>query len=473
MTAIRSVLGPHWDLYFDFWSESRPSIMGEATLKLNLLAILGGPQILTTYLSILPDFYSVLIVFRKIASSFSIQRIGSHDDLETLRRYVILQQQPSVTTLTAETAIKMIFKEISKALSEYQRDILLLCLAKHKLLLSSAEIISIPVSVSSSLFSSYSLPLSHIPAFSSVISVYPYASLVLIPLCILPLIQELISSLDLKFSLLPFLSLTLATSQSLRIDCSSYSELVDILKLSLLIKPFTTFSQKLTESIGINVFSAYSSHYFSAVAETIGVDPAYHSIFRDEIASSLYLKSFAILPGVISLTIYQALALLASFLFEEHDIHESDLKIQSQAALTLWYLFSESLKWQLRSQTIQRFVEETALTFRSSAPQLPMFVYTALTLFPSAEFILPTPPARYPTFYDFVGSAWIFRKSFWHTYQKGWIDKDNVDETTYKRVGLQYPEGYEKLDRREKRKEIKIKTRRKKELSLEELNELL
>ena len=54
-----------------------------------------------------------------------------------------------------------------------------------------------------------------------------------------------------------------------------------------------------------------------------------------------------------------------------------------------------------------------------------------------------------------------------------WIDKDNIDETTYKRVGLQYPEGYEKLDRREKRKEIKIKTRRKKELSLEELNELL
>ena len=80
---------------------------------------------------------------------------------------------------------------------------------------------------------------------------------------------------------------------------------------------------------------------------------------------------------------------------------------------------------------------------------------------------------RYPAFYDFVGSAWIFRKSFWHTYQKGWIDKDNVDETTYKRVGLQYPEGYEKLNRREKRKEIKIKTRRKKELSLEELNELL
>ena len=487
MTAIRSVLGPHWDLFFDYIGGGGFSLTGECFLSVNPFIIIGGPSIYTADLSFYFDLYKKLIVFHKIARDLASGRFI--DDGETLRRYIIIQ--PQAYSLTAESDCFFTPQSISKILAEIERSLLLLSLFSIGLSAfwwNSLQILPISSLYSSALFASIFDVLAQVGSeinsrsdlsflFDPSAFLCSYGNflsyLLLIPTCILPSVQEIIGSLNLKLSSLSFLFLSLITSQDLEIDSAYFSESVTVPKLLLHIQPWLVSSQRFTESLEVEFIRKALLHSSSSFAEPLSIETAFHSDFKSVMLSSLYLQPFVILPGIISLIIYQALSLLFNCLSEEYDVYQSDLKIQPYTAFMLWYFFSESLKWQLRSQTIQRFVEETALTFGSSAPQLPMFVYTALTLLPSAEFTLPTPPARYPTFYDFVGSAWIFRKSFWHTYQKGWIDKDNVDETTYKRVGLQYPEGYEKLDRREKRKEIKIKTRRKKELSLEELNELL
>jgi len=146
--------------------------------------------------------------------------------------------------------------------------------------------------------------------------------------------------------------------------------------------------------------------------------------------------------------------------------------LNSRLLTMLEFFVAESIKSNLDLNLVQGISGEVSLRMQTRLLQLILLSET-LHLRSLISGSLTLPPPRYPVVYDFVGSAWILRRSFWHTYQQGWIDKDNIDETTYKRVGLRYPEGYEKLDRREKRKEIRIKTRRKKELSLEELNELL
>ena len=488
MTAIRSAFGPHWNLVFDHYILGRKrTLTSDYSLILNPFIVIGGPSIYAIDLSFFFDFYQRSIIFHKVIRA---SRLGYYDDKETLRRYIAISQ-PQVYSLTAESDCLFAPQSISEILSEIER--LLLFLSLFSIESSAFWWNSLQISPISSLYSS--------ALFTSILDVLAQAGseinsrsdlsflfdssaflcsygnflsyLLLIPICVLPSVQEIIGSLNLKLSSLSFLFFSLITSQDLEVDSAYFSESVTVPKLLLHIQPWLISSQRFTESLAVEFIRKALLHSSSSFAEPLSIETAFHSDFKSVIPSSLYLQPFVILPGIISLIIYQALSLLLSHLSEEYDVYQSDLKVQPYTAFMFWYFFSESLKWQLRSQTIQRFVEETTLTFRSSAPQLPMFIYTALTLFPSAEFILPTPPARYPTFYDFVGSAWIFRKSFWHTYQKGWIDKDNVDETTYKRVGLQYPEGYEKLNRREKRKEIKIKTRRKKELSLEELNELL
>ena len=489
MTAIRSVLGPHWDLYFDYGTLC-PSLGATAFFTLNPAITIGGPTIFTADLSFLFDYYTSLIIFHKLITSRIPSRAGVYDDIETLRRYIILQQ-PTVTSLEAETSIKADSQLSGQILHNYYTQAVIVALALLRHLTSIPLMIHLDVSAQSYFSFTEYVPLLTQTLFRSLtenkasallsllLSSIPFVSnrflsqIILTPVCILPSVQEIIGSLNLKFFSLSSLFLSLMTTQYLEIDSAYFSESVTVPKLLLHIQPWSISSQRFTESLEVEFIRKALLHSSSSFAEPLSIETVFYSDFKSVILSSLYLQPFVILPGIISLIIYQALSLLLSYLSEEYDVYQFDLRIQPYTTFTLWYLFSESLKWQLRSQTISRFVEEASLSFRSSAPQLPMFVYTALTLFPSAEFILPTPPARYPTFYDFVGSAWIFRKSFWHTYQKGWIDKDNVDETTYKRVGLRYPEGYEKLDRREKRKEIKIKTRRKKELSLEELNELL
>jgi len=76
-------------------------------------------------------------------------------------------------------------------------------------------------------------------------------------------------------------------------------------------------------------------------------------------------------------------------------------------------------------------------------------------------------------FTGLIGDAEILRKSFWWLYQKGWISKDSVSEEDYKDLGLTFPGGYERLDRKEIRGERYIRTRLGKRISLEQLKDLI
>jgi len=72
-----------------------------------------------------------------------------------------------------------------------------------------------------------------------------------------------------------------------------------------------------------------------------------------------------------------------------------------------------------------------------------------------------------------IGDAEILRKSFWWLYQKGWISKDSVSEEDYKNLGLEFPDGYERFDRKEIREELYVRTRLGKRISLEQLKDLI
>jgi len=76
-------------------------------------------------------------------------------------------------------------------------------------------------------------------------------------------------------------------------------------------------------------------------------------------------------------------------------------------------------------------------------------------------------------FTSLIADAEILRRSFWWLYQKGWISKDSVSESDYKDLGLDFPDGYERFDRKEIREERFIKTRLGKRISLERLKDLI
>ncbi|RLF88218.1 hypothetical protein DRN46_07310 [Thermococci archaeon] len=76
-------------------------------------------------------------------------------------------------------------------------------------------------------------------------------------------------------------------------------------------------------------------------------------------------------------------------------------------------------------------------------------------------------------FTELIGDAEILRRSFWWLYQKGWISKDSVSEEDYKDLGLTFPDGCERLDRKEIREERYIRTRLGKRISLEQLKDLI
>jgi len=76
-------------------------------------------------------------------------------------------------------------------------------------------------------------------------------------------------------------------------------------------------------------------------------------------------------------------------------------------------------------------------------------------------------------FTGLIGNAEILRKSYWWLYQKGWISKDSVSEEDYKNLGLEFPDGYERFDRKEIKEERYVRTRLGKRISLEQLKDLI
>jgi len=76
-------------------------------------------------------------------------------------------------------------------------------------------------------------------------------------------------------------------------------------------------------------------------------------------------------------------------------------------------------------------------------------------------------------FTGLIGDAEILRKSYWWLYQKGWISKDSVSEEDYKDLGLKFPDGCERFDRKEIREEYYVRTRLGKRISLEQLKDLI
>jgi len=76
-------------------------------------------------------------------------------------------------------------------------------------------------------------------------------------------------------------------------------------------------------------------------------------------------------------------------------------------------------------------------------------------------------------FIGLIGDAEILRRSFWWLYQKGWISKESVSEEDYRDLGLEFPNGYERFDREEIRKERYMRTRLGKRISLERLKDLI
>ena len=76
-------------------------------------------------------------------------------------------------------------------------------------------------------------------------------------------------------------------------------------------------------------------------------------------------------------------------------------------------------------------------------------------------------------FTGLIGDAEILRKSYWWLYQKGWISKDSVSEEDYKNLGLEFPDGCERFDRKEIREEHYVRTRLGKRISLEQLKDLI
>ncbi len=76
-------------------------------------------------------------------------------------------------------------------------------------------------------------------------------------------------------------------------------------------------------------------------------------------------------------------------------------------------------------------------------------------------------------FTGLIGDAEILRRSFWWLYQKGWISKKSVSEEDYKDLGLEFPDGCERFDRREIREERFVRTRLGKRITLEQLKELI
>jgi len=76
-------------------------------------------------------------------------------------------------------------------------------------------------------------------------------------------------------------------------------------------------------------------------------------------------------------------------------------------------------------------------------------------------------------FTGLIGDTEILRKSYWWLYQKGWISKDSVSEEDYKNLGLEFPDGYERFDRKEIREERYVRTRLGKRISLEQLKDLI
>ena len=77
------------------------------------------------------------------------------------------------------------------------------------------------------------------------------------------------------------------------------------------------------------------------------------------------------------------------------------------------------------------------------------------------------------TFGSLVADAEILRRSFWWLYQKGWISKESISEEDYKDLGLEFPDGYERFDRKEIREERYVRTRLGKRISLEQLKDLI
>ncbi|RLA78522.1 MAG: hypothetical protein DRG33_05390 [Deltaproteobacteria bacterium] len=76
-------------------------------------------------------------------------------------------------------------------------------------------------------------------------------------------------------------------------------------------------------------------------------------------------------------------------------------------------------------------------------------------------------------FTGLIGDAAILRKSYWWLYQKGWISKDSVSEEDYKNLSLEFPDGYERFDRKEIRAERCVRTRLGKMIRLEQLKDLI
>jgi len=76
-------------------------------------------------------------------------------------------------------------------------------------------------------------------------------------------------------------------------------------------------------------------------------------------------------------------------------------------------------------------------------------------------------------FTGLIADAEFLRRSFWHLYQKGWISKEAVSAEDYKDLGLEFPDGYERLDRKEIREERYVRTRLGKQISLEQLKDLI
>lgn len=76
-------------------------------------------------------------------------------------------------------------------------------------------------------------------------------------------------------------------------------------------------------------------------------------------------------------------------------------------------------------------------------------------------------------FTGLVADAEILRRSFWWLYQKGWISKENISEDDYSDLGLEFPDGYERFDRKEIREERYVRTRLGKRITLEQLKELI
>ncbi len=76
-------------------------------------------------------------------------------------------------------------------------------------------------------------------------------------------------------------------------------------------------------------------------------------------------------------------------------------------------------------------------------------------------------------FTSLIGDAEILRKSFWWLYQRGWISKESISEEDYKDLGLEFPDGCERFDREEIRKERCVRTRLGKQITLDQLKELI